>query len=99
MGDINWGVRNDYSNTDIEKLRGHESDSTSNVMNDVRKAAVKNAGDAVTIRGDDKSAKQLREEDRAELAEEMGFMQSADDGIVDAALELAADAVEAPIHL
>ncbi len=99
MGDINWGVRNDYSNNDIERLRGHENDSTNNVMNDVRKAAVKDAGADVTIKGDDKSTKQLREEDRAKLMEEMGIKHATTDGLVDVGFELAGEAIQAPIGL
>ncbi len=44
MGEINWGVRNEYSYGDLEKLRGHEIDSSNNVVNDVRKHTLENEG-------------------------------------------------------
>lgn len=68
MAEIQWGVRNDYSQHEIEQLRGHEGDSTSALMNDARKAVGK-TGDVV-IRGDDKSAKDVREDDAGELLKE-----------------------------
>ena len=97
MGDINWGVQNSYSTKEYDQLRGHESDSTSTIMNDVRKASVANAGAPVAIRGDDKSAKELREEDRSEFLKEFGAHAVAEDLAVDAVLERVGEVAEAPV--
>jgi len=68
MGDLDWGVQNRYSRNDVDGLRGHEKDSTSAIMNDARRAT--SGAAPVAIRGDDKSAKEIREDDREEQLEE-----------------------------
>ncbi len=68
--DVMGNEANEYSEADVGQLRGHEKDSTDNVMNDIRRGA--GYSGSVPLRADDETANEIREREEANSPTNVG---------------------------